>query len=1112
MANGLALSTARGGEVFVGSEIRDSLSLLDVLYANQFEGESIDPEDVEQTEETFYRGAPPEWLNFHISEKAESNGTGTSFIKREGYDTLRQQIQNKRRLPGISTVKLFHQPGCGGTTLAMQVLWDLRKTFRCAVLRGSTSDITNVATEVVHLFTAGSQGYQNTVLLLLNDEHIPENLQNSIVEKITEQNIVTRMPVVIFLTCVRKNAVLQSDHVVLRKVLSDTEKQKFNEKKEELSRRYRDKCGQFHGFNIMQTDFSQAYVDQACTVFSTVQRSNKPLKTQLATFLSLLNAYVPGSYLLESQCLDFLQHEDSIHGHLSLEDRMKPFSHLIITFQHDARSGKKVRMAHPMIAQRCTELMGDAGVTRSDTARNFMNCLCRDEVSPCLLGFVKEMLTKREIKVEENPVKGNEVKEDQERFSRLILDIQRKECKAQCASVLKVALKIFTQNPFFPQALARFYYIEIKDYNKAERWAIEAKERDPKNSFVADTLGQVYKNQLKTNEFSTKPREILKLAKKAIEAFKDEERLAENEYGADMAEDGNTRVSNIFNIFGQFGYLQVCNLMYDQLVSQNETWKRVLTNNVSMDSVLGLLGDKKLYRFNGLVSSLRDEVEKKCEFFDKYLTYSKPDMRKDDAPYISRDTSECFKKYVGDSTPKHLKEKWDDLFQRLKEKLSVTSAGVLSCLDRKYTESDLQEITTWWKEIYSSKDTQTSLTNYVLAQIMLNNLGEIFSSDVKSPTEFGQITPPSPQNAPELNMLALLLKWPIDSEDKCVFDLSQSIQHMYSSYEHTYKTQFRSRYLRPLFFIGKGQNLDRIVHRRVLENLFPAQKEAAVVQDVQDLNVYWGSEKIFQDPMIQKRLLQIEGRVRNYRLYAIFGSKEIEVKANLQNSLWKPRQVTFYLGFTIRGPVAFGIQTKIAETGLKQDTRDWTELKPEVNRVGDVQTYSLRSGAGHYKCSVSAVRWFCKGSVSFKYQFTSWDKHMEEPSCVDYIPAGPLLDIKVTAGKLEEVHLPHWICTDDIPTIMDNFRVLHVDTSGHCVEEVSEVTSSHVKILQPVFSPRGAMIRKKLGFPVKVFYDMLIFKTNKASLTLHVYLLPPDPDVQQVICFCHSNNRNHYKM
>ncbi|CAK6980195.1 sterile alpha motif domain-containing protein 9-like [Scomber scombrus] len=724
MASGLALSTA---------EIRDSLSLLDVLYANQFEGESLDPEVVEQTEETFYRGAPPKWLNFHISEQAESDGTGTAFIKRDGYDRLRQQIQKKRK--GISTVKLFHQPGCGGTTLAMQVLWDLRKTFRCAVLTGSTSDITNVATEVVHLFTAGSRRNQNTVLLLLNDEHNRENLQDSIMEMMAEQKIVTTMPVVIFLTCVRKDAVLQSDHVVLRKVLSDTEKQKFNEKKEELSRRYKDRCGQFHGFNIMQSNFSQAYVEQACTVFSTVQRSNKSLKTQLATFLSLLNAYVPGSYLLESQCLDFLKHEDSQHGHRSLED-----NHLIITFQHDARSEKKVCMAHPMIAQCCTELMGDAGVTRSDTARNFLNRLCRDEVSQCLQGFIKDMLTKREMKVEKYTIKrinGDENKEDQERFSRLILDIQRKEGKGYSASVLKLASTIFVQNAFFPQALARFYYIEMKDYNKAERWAIEAKKRAPQNSFVADTLGQVYKNQLMTKEFSTKPREILQLATKAIEAFKDEERLAENEYGADMAEDGITRVSHIFNTRGQFGYLQVCNLIYDRLVEQNKTWKRVLTNNVSMGSVLGSLGDNKLYRFNHLISSLRDEVEKKCNFLNAYLTFSKPGMQKDDPSYIQRDVSSCYLKYAKRPLPDLISDIMDKCEDNVEENMS-----------------------------------------------------------------------PSDEDPPESHIVALFKKWPEDKNSS--HDLMLLIQNINHSYVHACAKYFQSRFLRPLFYLGKDEALSRI--------------------------------------------------------------------------------------------------------------------------------------------------------------------------------------------------------------------------------------------------------------------------------------------------------------
>ncbi|XP_045898454.1 sterile alpha motif domain-containing protein 9-like, partial [Micropterus dolomieu] len=922
MANGPALSTARRGEIYVGSEIKDSLSLLDVLYANQFEVELIDPDVVEEKEENFYRGAPPEWLNFHISEQAESDGTGTPFIKRDGYDTLVQQIDQRRKLPGPSTVKLFHQPGCGGTTLAMQVLWDLRKTFRCAALTGSTSNITNVAREVVHLFTAGSRGDQNTVLLFLNDELILDDLQDNIMMKIAEQEIDVDMPVVILLNCVRASDydILKMEHffmvkqtfkknerkyVILKKELSDVEKQKFNEKKEELSRKYGDKSKKFHVFNIMQTNFSQDYIQEACAVFKTIKRADKSQKTQLAAFLSLLNAYVPGSYLLESQCLDLFKCEDSIHGDLSLEDRMKPFSDLIITFQRDTRSEKRVCMAHTMIAKCCTEMMAEAGVTRSDTTRNLLTCLCSDEVPPSLLGFVKDMLTKRrpkEMKHEEDPTKSTAIKEDKEKFSRLILDIQKMEGKAQCASVLKVASNKFDQNPFFPQALARFYYIELKDYNQAEMWAKRAKERDPQNSFVADTLGQVYKNCLKNKERPVKPGEILQLAIKAIEAFKDEEELAENEHGKDMKEDGKTQALRAFNTRGQFGYLQVCNLVFDLLVRQNPTWRGVLTKKVSMGSVLGLLGDNKLYRFNDLINSLRDEVEKKFEFYDTYLTYSESIMTNDDASYISRETSECYRKYVGDSAPKS-KEKSDQTIQKLKQKLAVNSAGVLSCLDRRCSVSDLKQIATWWEEICQSKDaTRHDFANYILANIMLINTNET-PTNTDHKNAFRQKMSLGLRDAPEFHMLALLVCWPTDDEDSFVSDLNQLLKHVQQSYEHEYKTLFRSRYLCPLFFLGKGKGLSRNVHRRVLEILWT--KDA-----LQDSNTNWRSENIFKDPLVQEQLLKVEGVVRNYRLYATFGGTEIEMDVNRKDSLWKSGQVSFYLGFTISGPVAFSIQTR----------------------------------------------------------------------------------------------------------------------------------------------------------------------------------------------------------
>ncbi|KAI3375682.1 hypothetical protein L3Q82_003990 [Scortum barcoo] len=307
-------------------------------------------------------------------------------------------------------------------------------------------------------------------------------------------------------------------------------------------------------------------------------------------------------------------------------------------------------------------------------------------------------------------------------------------------------------------------------------WAKRAKERDPQNSFVADTLGQVHKNHLKNIEHPAKPRQILQLAQKAIKAFKHEEQLAEIEKDTDMKEDGMTKVSHVFNNRGMFGYLQVCNLVYDLLV-KNETWRDVLKKRVSMGSVLESLGDNKLFRFNGLINSLRDEVRKKCVFFDKYLTYSKPEGKKDDPSYICRDTSDCYR--------------------------------------------------------------------------------------------------------------------------KC---------------------------LQPLCYIGKGQGLNRVVPSKALEEMFLEQNK----KTDEDRS----KTEIFQHPLVEELLHRFEGEVQNYRIYVTIGGKKIEVGANLRNSLWKQRKVSFYLGFTIRGPEAFDIQTKTAEKATEQHFVD-RHQSALITRVSD---------------------------------------------------------------------------------------------------------------------------------------------------------------------------------
>lgn len=86
---------------------------------------------------------------------------------------------------------------------------------------------------------------------------------------------------------------------------------------------------------------------------------------------------------------------------------------------------------------------------------------------------------------------------------------------------------------------------------------------------------------------------------------------------------------------------------------------------------------------------------------------------------------------------------------------------------------------------------------------------------------------------------------------------------------------------------------------------------------------------------------------------------------------------------------------------------------------------------------------------------------------------------------------------DGLAKVSGKFAVLHKGQSGNFLEEVSEVTSSHVRLFQPSsFSTNGVLVTA--GSPVKAHCNVLIYRTNQKQLTLHIYVIVCDPARQQV--------------
>ncbi len=834
------------GTVAIPTTLRDSLSFLDAVWSNMFETEDINPEEARKHEADFLKGAPPKWLN--IVEEENS-----LLVKRDGFNRLIQLIERKKIKHCLVTdVSLQYYPGSGGSTLTMQVLWHFRKDLRCARVITSDLDTKKLSKHVVDLFLLSNEEHaeqdRKTVLLLLdtkekiNDLPIKNVLWKDLIEEIHRRGINTETPVVIILNCIPKDFTLNdaSGVVKLKMELLPEEKERFAQKM--LGIEQKKMSPKFHAFNIMQGGFKKEDAEKVITkeMIKHVEKDIKSSSTILLSFLALINAYVPGSHLSKLLCEKFIgqTQRPTVGEKPSLEMIMKPFMDLIVIFSEGEQKADCIRLAHPMIADACLKMFTEHKLTRFDIALNILNSLVKGEES-IYRQICKRMLVKRPDT-------------EKDRFSKLILHIMKKRGNnhKQCIHLLELAVNLFSTDPFFLQALARFYYIEVRQENKyikAEKWAKMAIEKDSKNSYLRDTLGQIHKNHLswiwkesvkqwmKVENPWTNTKVCLPIAQSAIKAFKDEEKAAEDE-----AEDKTT-----FNYRGLFGFLQVCKIIHPKTPLKHS--------------------DQEYSKF---ITGLKGAVETKYDFFEWFLAFSKVRFKKDYPAYISEDVEECYMHYF--------KQREQTGETTLNEKKIKSFGGLLNFL--KSNINVLKENQSGLKNPQSEHETVL----YILANIILSQSGEACEKAEDLQARLQKLWATEAQDrSPEFYLLILLLFWPDEAQPVIANppDLEKCVQHLSKSYERKYQKYLRGRYLVPLFFLGKGKGLQRL-------KFFSEGYEKAKVKCLQLIN----------------------GKVKNHKLFAVIKGKQIQVTPHNRASVYKQGLVSFYLGFNIREPVAYNIR------------------------------------------------------------------------------------------------------------------------------------------------------------------------------------------------------------
>uniref|UniRef100_A0A8C7HX18 Si:ch211-201o1.1 n=1 Tax=Oncorhynchus kisutch TaxID=8019 RepID=A0A8C7HX18_ONCKI len=183
-----------------------------------------------------------------------------------------------------------------------------------------------------------------------------------------------------------------------------------------------------------------------------------------------------------------------------------------------------------------------------------------------------------------------------------------------------------------------------------------------------------------------------------------------------------------------------------------------------------------------------------------------------------------------------------------------------------------------------------------------------------------------------------------------------------------------------------------------------------------------------------------------------------------------------------------------------EDSTHWLQIEPLTSTVQGVTMFRHRTPKGSYECTVSGVRWLCERDVILKYHFRNWEPYSQLLKDMQYTQGGPLLDITMELGELEEVHLPHFVCLGTNPSLRNEMKILHVEEHGVSLEEVHEVTRFHAKILHPKFSAISVILSYIFSWNVDVHCELMLYLTVKReTLISRLYLFPWNPGQIQAV-------------
>ncbi|XP_078584352.1 sterile alpha motif domain-containing protein 9-like [Branchiostoma floridae x Branchiostoma japonicum] len=964
------LPSSTGFDVVLKERDRKLWNYLDVVCKNECENSEKLKDEAElerhrkEKEEEFWKGKKVDWWNFWLTENYQAvNG---QVLRRDNHDTLKDiivdnlkgDVEGEQR--SVNIVQLFHHPGAGGSTMARHILWELRKKYRCAVVKSPT---VKSCEQILNLYLHGETSGGNPVLILIDDPDFGEaelrefksKIQSEIRKRLVE--VGKSMPVCVLLHCVPSTSAQDlkqqnpTASIVLEQYLSPRERNWCNQQLEHSLNNCPERDPhQFLSFMIFKEDSNSrsTYIEQ--TVRGILRDIDIAQSAKLVLkYVSLLNKFVKGSGIPVARCKPLFGIDPRNPRAERIEDLLSPSAQLLlveITKEEEIGTVPCFCTAHPLLAEQIlNQLLEKDGQTFGELTLDFLKSNIFMEYR-----FAREYM----VKVTRQMLKEREFKKDRIKktdFSPLILHICDQEDNVEKAvEIMKYAYELF-EDGLLAQQAARLLYIKAKDFDEARKYAFKG-AADKRSSYTLDTIGQVEKEYFhhryqsyidEKSELSPEDaKEAIKLAFKAMECF---------QYAQEANKDKGDR-----NLAGFVGEVDVCFQLLRLLqcipLFKGDQGLRLLREYLMSDNLpprCNLVKDC-WDEFHSHFSNLGGRIDKTLKYVVNMETYYKHDfLSASKVPLGFLETSyRDYTKYFCESPEAPIENVRNIAVQCALRRSQVAALrgnnfyNIFQLVARKEVDT-LKRIRDMLRANVDVTQHRkpSDIQNYILVNLALVSAepsAEVTSESLNSLCDLSEklVEICDGEEAYPYFFLYMFM-WPVKNMNvryshnrfkdalKKLIELDKKYRYRRSSregnkpYDRIQATEYQPR-AATLFFLGKvSGTLKQFVHFGQLPHYIePGMPILRGLQGSIKRDQFW------KNPAIPETLYRLKGTEYDGTIY-LENIRYIESNPEEKNIKIRPavpsrsgsskRTVSFYLGFSFEGPVAYDVQTILEDEG-----------------------------------------------------------------------------------------------------------------------------------------------------------------------------------------------------